>query len=564
MSIDNKLLISAPMLQDYLVDKDSGFPMAGGVLTFYQDYPDRTVLKNLYYQTGNPPTYSYTKLPNPLTLSSVGTIQDNNGNDTIPYFYPVSELDEEQVELYYVTCVNSDSVPQWTRSGFPNVNQADDPTPPNLQTLENIITNNVFWRNNGDPGIVSSHNSIICGGDHDGFNILGGNLGNNYSDVRFLKNALTATDSISFDSLNGTVFFQDTTPEFCLTYSCTEYSDDPPIAENLKSVQWPICLHVDTLARQVATVTVWAKCFSGNNQLNVGIFQFLGTGVSSPAVFHDAPQTITNVWTIYTFHIQLPSSIDTIIGKAGDDALFLQIMLPLNAETNISFTKPSMYLGDTRAINSYQSYDYISSIISANRTGDVRVSLNSWGPFGWVAMNDGTIGDAISNATTRANIDTWQLFNFIWNTFKTGDQTLAQMYTSAGSGSPVSYGSTAYADWIANNQISLTKQLGRVISSIGIPSTGGSTNHGIGVTNGEQKHMQLTDEVGPHNHTVNILSPGGGASVEVVDFEVKNSQTRTPPTSTGYISVNNNTYVSSQLAFNVIQPTSYLNFFMKL
>ena len=96
MPINVDLLIAAPVLQDYLTDKD-GTPMAGGTITCYQDN-SRTTLKNWYYQSGTPGNYTYIRLPNPLTLSAAGTICDINGVDTIPFFYPYSELDEAVVE----------------------------------------------------------------------------------------------------------------------------------------------------------------------------------------------------------------------------------------------------------------------------------------------------------------------------------------------------------------------------------------------------------------------------------------------------------------------------------
>lgn len=81
-------------------------------------------------------------------------------------------------------------------------------------------------------------------------------------------------------------------------------------------------------------------------------------------------------------------------------------------------------------------------------------------------MNDGTIGNAMSNATSRKFQDTWKLFNLIWNIAKPYDSgstfnPIAQMYTSAGS--PANYGSTAISDFNANNALALTKAMGKVL-----------------------------------------------------------------------------------------------------
>ena len=121
MAINPDLLIAAPMLQDSFVDKD-GTPMAGGTITCYQDN-SRTTLKNWYYQSSNfadaSGKYTFSPLPNPLTLSAAGTITDINGVDTIPFFYPYSEIDQTQPQPYYITIVNQAQTNQITRPNFP-------------------------------------------------------------------------------------------------------------------------------------------------------------------------------------------------------------------------------------------------------------------------------------------------------------------------------------------------------------------------------------------------------------------------------------------------------------
>src|SRR5882724_341865 len=146
MAINPALLIAAPMLQDYLVDKDTGLPLSAGIITCYQDN-SRTTLKNWYYQSGSPGAYTYITLPNPMTLSAVGTIEDSNGNDTIPFFYPVSETDNQTSQTYYITVDNSNLERQFTRQNFPFISQnsSEQQNP----TLRNYIVNNRFWRNIG-------------------------------------------------------------------------------------------------------------------------------------------------------------------------------------------------------------------------------------------------------------------------------------------------------------------------------------------------------------------------------------------------------------------------------
>jgi hypothetical protein len=104
-------------LEMYFVDKDTGLPLSGGIVTFYQDNA-RTTPKLVYELAGAPPNYTYEPLPNPVILSSVGTIQDMAGNNIALYANPYDAAGN--LQLYYVTVTNSMLVPQFTREAWPN------------------------------------------------------------------------------------------------------------------------------------------------------------------------------------------------------------------------------------------------------------------------------------------------------------------------------------------------------------------------------------------------------------------------------------------------------------
>ena len=117
------LYITAIDLEEYFVDKDSGLPLAGGQIQFWVDGA-RTTPKLVYELTGDPTNsqgggYDYAALPNPIILSDVGTIQDNNGNNVPVYYYPYDE--DGNLQLYYVVVLNSAGVVQFTRQAWPNL-----------------------------------------------------------------------------------------------------------------------------------------------------------------------------------------------------------------------------------------------------------------------------------------------------------------------------------------------------------------------------------------------------------------------------------------------------------
>jgi len=92
-------------------------------------------------------------------------------------------------------------------------------------------------------------------------------------------------------------------------------------------------------------------------------------------------------------------------------------------------------------------------------TGDVKLTIKTVADVGWVLMNDGTIGNAASGGTTRANADTVDLFTLLWN--NTAD---AQCAVSTGRGA------SAAADYAANKTIALPKALGRALAIYGTGS----------------------------------------------------------------------------------------------
>ena len=86
MAIDT-LYVPAFTLSTVFLDKSTGEPLSGGIVTFYED-AQRATLKPVYMISGQEPPYTFIELPNPMTLALNGTFVDANGNATVPYFYP--------------------------------------------------------------------------------------------------------------------------------------------------------------------------------------------------------------------------------------------------------------------------------------------------------------------------------------------------------------------------------------------------------------------------------------------------------------------------------------------
>lgn len=451
------------MLQDYLVDKDTGTPLANGIVSLYED-SSRSTYKNWYYQTGSSPNYTWVALDNPLTLSSVGTIQDPNGNDVIPFYYPYDEEDENVRQPYYITVYSADEngeqdVLQFTRENFPYQRSGSSPFSTS-STLRNYILNNVYWRNIGSADLENETDLIIAPSQHDGYT---------NGDIRFIKDVTGGNDDLIFASMAdaGYELENDITPEFYLEMECSNGN-----GETVKCIQYPISLHVATLAGQPYTLVLPAINIDGaaNGYLDLYIYQYTGTGAGSASTLTEiglGRYQLNNEFTPIVVSDIFPSA-ESNLGTGGDDAFFLRVQYPLDATFHIGHTKPQIYLSETVPDNDFDTYDQIETIINSPRTGDFRTSLNSFQPYGWLLCNDGVISNSGSItppsgiSVARANADTWPLFNLLWSNTNVA---VCPIFDSAGASS--TKGASAIADWDADKQIQISLTLGR--SFLGLP-----------------------------------------------------------------------------------------------
>lgn len=243
----------------------------------------------------------------------------------------------------------------------------------------------------------------------------------------------------------------------------------------------------------------------------------------------------------------------------------------------------------TGAVEEISISDFMQSLLSASNlaallsamgmggftTGDFKPTLKTTADAGWVMMDDHTIGDASSNATTRANADTSNLYTLIWTNVS---NTYAPIYDSSGVVS--TRGASAAADFAAHKQLALTKTLGRALASAGGGS--GLTSRSLGQTLGEETHtltqaelpnctfntsLSITDPTIQNQGTYKVASSNNGITtnqgvtinnVLVGDGSSPNASI-TNPTITGSV-----TSGGSGTAHNVMQPTTFVNFMIKL
>jgi hypothetical protein len=135
-------------------------------------------------------------------------------------------------------------------------------------------------------------------------------------------------------------------------------------------------------------------------------------------------------------------------------------------------------------------------------------------PPNTVPANGQTIGNASSNATNRANADTYWLFVRMWTDCTA---TLCPLFNS--SGGVIARGATANADFAANNAVSVYTMNGTATMASdtqgsitltnlsGVPVVSGSRTV-PGSVLGENLHALTAQENGPHTHANTLTDLG--------------------------------------------------------
>jgi hypothetical protein len=416
-------------------------------------------------------------------------------------------------------------------------------------SLKNYIANNQFIDHIPDTTTTNITNLVIAPSNHKGFtpaliNPVVAAQGVVGPDIRFVKNTTVNTDSITFPlfALASSPLTPDVTPVDYLRYQCTT----SVAGETYKAFQFPITQKVKNLSNQIMTFKIWAAVTATPVTLTAYVLQYFGSGTAASAEVFNSIGTLslTTTWTSFPLEFTVPDvsgkSIGTLNSQTDDDALYIQLQMPLSTACDILFTKPALYLGAINPNKEFDDYDQINSINSTPRTGDIRTSLSSSAPNGWVAMNDGSIGNVNSGATNRANKDTFQLYKTIWDGVL---NTWAPVSTGRGA--------SAIADFIANKTLTLPLSLGRALAGAGAGASLTSRALGQNVSTSETNTLTTSNLPNPILNNLGLISVASGGS--------------------GSTFLNNNNLGSGILAnpgggvaVNNMQPTSFFNVFIKL
>lgn len=271
---------------------------------------------------------------------------------------------------------------------------------------------------------------------------------------------------------------------------------------------------------------------------------------------------------------------------AGDDARIVAVATkaPLASPVftgNPQAPTPSPGDNDTSIATTAFVQDAVAAVpvVAWFTTGDAKLTFKTAADTGWVMMNDGTMGDASSGGTARANADTQALFALLWNIPNTYCPVL-----------PGGRGANAAADFAAHKTIKLPLALGRALAISG--NGAGLSSRALGQFIGEENHTLTATEQASMGVGISSMgvSISGTCTVDVATFDGNYYRVDNPGSfagglaggdaltnklglaghMTGTISGSGSTGAGSGTAsgggqtHNNMQPTSFFNVMVKL
>lgn len=486
-------------------------------------------------------------------------IFDLNGVAPGPFYFQVDSSDPE--ETYFLQAFNAAGDELWTVDGYlPGSSGGGSDVTVNVP-LNNYIANNQFLNHIPTTTSTSLTNLIVAPSNHQGFTpapstalAIAATYGVVGPDIRFVKNTTVNTDEISFPNfaLGSSALTGDVTPVRYCRYLCSTAN----AGETYKSFQFPITQKVQNLSNQAMTFRFWAMSGSGTPILNLYTRQYYGNGTGATAESASTralagSRTLTTGWAVYNISFTMPDVSGKTIGTPGsqtdDDAVYLQLDMPLNQTCDVRFTKPELYLGTINPSIEFESYDQINSIDSTPRCGDVKTGYSAAAPLGWLLMNDTTIGNTGSGATTAGDF-TFQLYSTLYTAV---NNTYAPVSTGrTGGGTTMA---NAVTDFLAGKTLTLPLALGRAMAGAGAGAglTARVPGQNVGAETISISAMPAHTHAAPSQQFALAQTGGGGAFVS--GGSITNFTFSATTASTGGGAADGN-----------MEPTTFMNFYIKL
>lgn len=336
---DPSTYVLCPALQQSFLNKDTGDLLAGGWIYFYQD-SSRNTLQNIYALTGSPPSYTVTPLPNPLVLSSIGTIVDDTNEAVIVLLYPYDS--NKNVSNYYVSVWSGDpdvdGVFQFDLQNIPGIGAGSGPIA--VAGSNNYVVNGQFLAHNNiadnlannGPGYIDNEQTPIAPGGH--FFVTDATF--NPSNFQKFVNFVQILDTSSPSGLQAFprywAQFVQTGTTFSGSYS--QYTFRFP--------------NVNMFAGATITFGFTAKTESVPTMVIPFYRQYFGSGGSMTLVFSQAAQPVTTTPTPFSLSFTVADTPSSTLGPNGDDYIEFGIGFPAGSTYNVYITDVFIFDGNVQ------------------------------------------------------------------------------------------------------------------------------------------------------------------------------------------------------------------------
>jgi hypothetical protein len=329
----NPMYVVAPNIQYFLVDRDSGLPLSNGKVFFYRDQ-DMVTPKPVYELQGNAANYTYSPLPNPLILSSAGTIVDDNGNQVVPYFFPFDA--EGNQDLYYIVVQNAVGSPQFTVHAWPNPTTGGGSGGDN--GLLNYVPNGQFLAHTNlvNNALVAGSNIIAQGG----WTIE-------------LDPAATSVNTLTWESQQPTTE-PPQSPRWVADFVASTFVG----TETIKSFRLKFNDVNKFNDQGPFTFSFWGTATS-TVPFTINVVKYFGSGSPSSGLQPAIPQETGQLTTsnppngLYNFSINFGSNDSYTVGPNNDDFVAVEIAFPVSSVFNVSLSDFVLSYGITSAVTSY-------------------------------------------------------------------------------------------------------------------------------------------------------------------------------------------------------------------
>lgn len=389
----NPAFVIASGLQEGFLDKTTGFPLAGGTVSFWQDN-NRTVPWPIYEISGTPPNYQYNVLPNPLTLSSIGTIQDPSGNDVVPYYRILD--DNGQVQLYFIEVFSNELLLQFTREGWPNAFAQGSATAPGDFT--NFVPNGQFLihsnvTNPEDP----VENIIVSGQINEPITVL------SQGGWTFERpSGSVSIDNVSFTRFGSYVTNPTGTPRYAVTIA----TSDPDSGDAFKDLRLYFKdvnkFASDTLQYRLSITAISNS--SGNIPVDLILIKNFGSGGSTTTETPITTFSVSSTYGIFQTSFTFGDNSTSTIGPNDDDFIQLAFRFPVDNLFSISITDVVLMVDQGILLGFPQTpdSDYVDRSIAGFLTVPAYDSSNLYLPLvltpEGLGYNSACVGDVVAES----------------------------------------------------------------------------------------------------------------------------------------------------------------------